>query len=93
MLALAVLTNQEYGQRLIPAAAFPVLMIVLALLMVSRIRYPELGSILLRRKLSLAGLSGAAVLAIWLSPQLVWLGITTAYLSLGLVRAVYGLVQ
>jgi phosphatidylserine synthase len=64
----------------------------LTLLMVSRIRYPALASIFRRRWLSVTGLGAAATLAIWLSPQLVWFGLTSGYVSFGLVRAVYNLI-
>jgi len=93
ILALSVLSNRTYNHRLIPASVFPVLMVALTLLMVSRIHYPALASILRRRWLSLAGLGGAAVLSIWFSPQLVWLGLTGSYVSFGLVRAAYDLIH
>jgi len=92
VLALSVISNRTYDDRLIPANAFPVLVAALTLLMISRIRYPALASVLQRRWLSLAGLGAAAVLAIWLSPQLVWLGLTGGYVSFGLGRAVYELI-
>ena len=66
-------------------------MVILTLLMVSRIRYPALASILRRRWLSLPGLGVAAVLSIWLSPQLVWLGLIGCYVSFGIVRAAFEL--
>ena len=91
-LALSVLSNRAYDHRLIPAVGFLALVVALTLLMVSRIRYPALGSIFRRRWLSVAGLGAAAVLAIWLSPQLVWFGLTSGYVSFGLVRAVYNLI-
>ncbi len=92
ILALSVLSNRTYHHRLIPAGVFLVLMVALTLLMVSRIRYPALDSVFQRRWLNLAGLVVAAVLAIWLSPQLVWLGLTGGYASFGLVRAAYNLI-
>ncbi len=93
VLALSVLSNRTYDHRLIPAGVFPVLVVVLTLLMVSRIRYPALASIFRRRLLSLAGLGVAVVLAIYLSPQLVGFGLTGGYVSFGLARAVYNLVH
>lgn len=92
-LALSVLSNRRYDHRLIPAAVFPALVALLTLLMVSRIRYPALASVFKRRWLSLAGLGSAAVLAIWLSPQLVWFGLTGGYVSFGLARAIYALLR
>ena len=91
--ALSVLSNLRYDDKLMPIGLFPALMLILALLMISRIRYPALDGILQRRWLSVAGLGVAGVLAIWLSPQLVWLGITNGYVSFGLVRAIVGLVR
>jgi phosphatidylserine synthase len=88
-----VLSDRTYDHRLIPAAVFPALVVVLTLLMVSRIRYPALASVLRRRWLSVGGLGAAATLAIWLSPQVVWFGLTSGYVSFGLVRAAYGLVR
>lgn len=92
-LALCVLSNRAYDHRLIPAGAFPALAVVLALLMASRVRYPALASVFRRRWLGVAGLAAAVVLAIWLSPQLVWLALTGGYVSFGLARAVYGLLR
>ena len=91
-LALSVLSNRAYEHRLIPAIVFPVLVVALTLLMVSRIRYPALASILRPRWLSLVGLGVAAVLAIWLSPQLVGFGLVGGYVSFGLARAAYNLI-
>jgi CDP-diacylglycerol--serine O-phosphatidyltransferase len=91
-LALSVLSNRAYDHRLIPAVAFLVLVVALTLLMVSRIRYPAMASVFRRRWLSIAALVVASVLAIWLSPQLVWLGLTGGYVSFGLVRAAYSLI-
>lgn len=91
-LALSVLSDRVYDHRLIPAVVFPVIVAALALLMVSRIRYPGLATLFRRRWLSVMVLGAAAVLAIWLSPQLVWFGMTSGYVSFGLVRAVYHLI-
>jgi CDP-diacylglycerol--serine O-phosphatidyltransferase len=91
-LALSVLSDRAYDHRLIPAVVFLALVVALTLLMVSRIRYPAMGSVFRRRWLSVTALVVASVLAIWLSPQLVWLGLTGGYVSFGLVRAAYGLI-
>ena len=56
------------------------------------VRYPAMDSVFRRRWLSVTALAVAGVLAIWLSPQLVWLGLTGGYVSFGLVRAAYGLI-
>jgi CDP-diacylglycerol--serine O-phosphatidyltransferase len=91
-LALSVLSDRAYDHRLIPAVVFLALVVALTLLMVSRIRYPAMASVFRRRWLSVVALVVASVLAIWLSPQLVWLGLTGGYVSFGLVRAAYGLI-
>jgi len=95
-LALGVLSNCAHGNQLIPAAVFPLLPVFLALLMVSRVRYPALASIMdlgtLKRRLLVAGALGTGIaLGVWLSPQLVGFGLTGGYVSFGLARAVYGL--
>ena len=92
-LALSVLSNCTYDHRLIPAAVFPALVVALTLLMMSRIRYPALASVFQRRWVSVAGLGAAAAMAVWLSPQLVWFGLTGGYVSFVLVRAVYALLR
>ena len=91
--ALSVLSNLTYDHKLMPIGLFPVLLLILTLLMISRIRYPALDVILRRGWLALAGLGIAGILSIWLSPQLVWLGITNGYVSFGLIRAIVGLVR
>jgi CDP-diacylglycerol--serine O-phosphatidyltransferase len=92
-LALLVLSDHAYDRQLIPAGIFLVSIATLTLLMISRIHFPEFGSILRQRWFSLATLGVAAVLAIFISPQLVWLGMHGGYISFGLVRAVYNLVR
>lgn len=91
-LALSVLSDRAYDHRLIPAVVFLAMVVALTLLMVSRVRYPAMDSVFRRRWLSVTALVVAGVLAIWLSPQLVWLGLTGGYVSFGLVRAAYGLI-
>jgi len=92
-LALSVLCNHAYGHQIIPVCVFPMLMVILTLLMVSRIRYPGVASILQRRWLTLMGLGGAAVLAFWFSPRLTGFGLVSSYISFGLIRAAYGLIR
>jgi phosphatidylserine synthase len=92
-LALGVLSNRAYDHRLIPAGVFLALMVALTLLMISRVRFPEFGAILRQRWFSLATLGIAALLAIWISPPLVWLGVHGGYISFGLARSVYNLVR
>jgi CDP-diacylglycerol--serine O-phosphatidyltransferase len=86
-IALAVLADHAYVQHLFLAWVFPLLLIIISLLMVSRIRFPELHIILRRRPLSFAILSTSLIASYWLTPQLVWFGLTTGYISFGVLRA------
>ncbi|TFH32848.1 MAG: hypothetical protein E4G99_12255, partial [Anaerolineales bacterium] len=87
--ALAVLADRRFDRALLMDEIFLVLLPILALLMVSRIRFPELKAILGRRRMSLALLSASAIVAIWITPQVVWWGLTTGYISFSLLRAGY----
>ncbi len=86
-LALAVLADRAFAHHLFPDWIFPLLLIIVSLLMVSRIRFPELHVILRRRRMSFAILGTSLIAAYWLTPQLVWFGITTGYISFGVLRA------
>ena len=90
--ALSVLANHHYNDRLIPVVVFPLLMATLAVLMVSRVRCPPVTSFRRRWWLSATGLGVAAVLALWLSPQLVGLGLISGYVFFSLGRAIYALI-
>jgi CDP-diacylglycerol--serine O-phosphatidyltransferase len=85
--ALAVLADRAFERGLLPDEAFLVLLPTLAMLMVSRIHFPELKTILGRRRFSLALFSASAIVAIWFTPQVVWWGLTTGYISFGILRA------
>ena len=87
--ALAVLADLAFEGRLLPDVIFLGLLPLLAFLMVSRIRFPELKAILAKRRMSLALLGTGAIVAIWLTPQVVWWGLTTGYISFSLLRAGY----
>lgn len=87
--ALAVLADLTFESGLLPDASFLVLLPVLTFLMVSRIRFPELKAIFGRRRASLALLSTSIIVAFWLTPQVVWWGLTTGYISFSLLRAGY----
>jgi phosphatidylserine synthase len=91
--ALSVLANHTYGDQLLPPAFFPVLLVVLTVLMVSRIRYPELGSVLRSRWLVVAWLALLVVLGLWLSPQLAGLALVFGYVAFGLLRSAYRLAR
>jgi CDP-diacylglycerol--serine O-phosphatidyltransferase len=86
-ICLAVLADHAFGQQLFPDWFFPLFLILVSILMVSRIRFPEFHFILRRRRISLAILSTSLVAAYWLTPQLVWFGLTTGYISFGVLRA------
>lgn len=86
-IALAVLADRAFAHHLFPDWIFPPLLLIISLLMVSRIRFPELHIILRRRRMSFAILSTGLIAAYWLTPQLVWFGITTGYISFGVLRA------
>ncbi len=91
ILALAVLSN-VHGGYLLPVFVFPLLMVGLALLMVSRIRYPGIGTLVQRRRLALAVLIVVAVLLLLLPPPPVLLLVWAMYVFFGLGRAIYRLV-
>ncbi|MGB2894720.1 MAG: CDP-alcohol phosphatidyltransferase family protein [Anaerolineales bacterium] len=86
-LALAVLADRAFSHSLFPNWIFPLLLVIVSLLMVSRIHFPELHVILRRRRVTIAILSTSVVAAYWLTPQLVWFGLTTGYISFGVLRA------
>lgn len=90
---LAVLANITYDHHLVPTSLFPVFLAVLTFLMASRIRYPEVGAFFKVRWLAVAGLGCAAMLSFRYSPQLVWFGLSSSYVSFGLARAVYALLR
>ena len=85
--ALAVLADRALENGLLPDWVFLLLLPLLSLLMISRIRFPELRTILGKRRLSIALLSASAIIAIWFTPQVVWWGLTTGYISFGILRA------
>jgi len=92
-IALAVLADRAFENHLFPDWIFPLLLFIISLLMVSRIRFPELHVILRRRRMSLAILSISLIAAYWLTPQLVWFGLTTGYISFGVLRAGFRQIQ
>ena len=87
--ALSVLANYTNGNRLLPVAFFPVLLVILTVLMVSRIRFPELGTVVRSKTLGATWLVILVVLAVWLSPQLAGLALVFGYVAFGLLRSAY----
>jgi CDP-diacylglycerol--serine O-phosphatidyltransferase len=84
---LAVLADRAFERGLLPDEVFLVLLPLLAFLMVSTIRFPELKTIFSKRRFSIALLSASVIVAIWATPQVVWWGLTTGYISFGILRA------
>jgi CDP-diacylglycerol--serine O-phosphatidyltransferase len=84
---LSVLADRSHGGPHAPAWVFLVLLGIAAALMVSRIRFPELRSMLRSWRVNAVVLGMCGVMAIWLHPQVVWWGVTTGYISFGVVRA------
>ena len=85
--SLAVLADRAFEPGILPDSVFLVLLPLLAILMVSTIRFPELQTIYGRRRFSIALLSASVIVAIWATPQVVWWGLTTGYISFGILRA------
>jgi CDP-diacylglycerol--serine O-phosphatidyltransferase len=85
--ALAVLADRTFEISLLPDLVFLILLPLLAFLMVSTIRFPELKTIFGRRRFSIALLSASVIVAFWATPQVVWWGLTTGYITFGILRA------
>jgi CDP-diacylglycerol--serine O-phosphatidyltransferase len=90
---LSVLVNYTHSDQLLPGAFFPVLLVLLGVLMVSRIRYPELGTVVRVRWLAGGWLLVLIGLAIWLSPQLAGLALVFPYVGFGPLRSAYRLAR
>jgi CDP-diacylglycerol--serine O-phosphatidyltransferase len=85
---LAVLSDLSSGPGLLPAWTFIPLLIFVAGLMASRIRFPEFNSMIRHRWASLGFLGACFLLTLFLRPVVIWFGVTTGYISFGLARAV-----
>jgi CDP-diacylglycerol--serine O-phosphatidyltransferase len=84
---LSVLADRSHGGPHAPAWVFLIVLAVAAALMVSRIRFPELRTVLRSWRVNVVILGMCGVMAIWLQPQVVWWAITTGYISFGVARA------
>lgn len=84
---LSVLADRSHGGPHAPAWAFLILLAIAAGLMASRIRFPELRTVVRNWRVNVVVLGTCGVMAIWLHPQVVWWGVTTGYISFGVVRA------
>jgi len=78
---------------LLPGALFPVLLVFLGVLMVSRIRYPGLGAVVRARWLASGWLVILIALSIWRSPQLAALALVFPYVAFGPLRSAYCLAR
>lgn len=84
---LSVLADRSHGGPHAPAWVFLIVLAIAAALMVSRIRFPELQTMLRNWRVNVVILGTCGAIAIWLQPQVVWWAITTGYISFGVVRA------
>ena len=84
---LSVLADRSHAGPHAPPWAFLIVLAIASGLMVSRVRFPELRTVLRNWRVSAIALGVAGAVAIWLHPQVVWWGVTTGYISFGLVRA------
>jgi CDP-diacylglycerol--serine O-phosphatidyltransferase len=87
LVTLSVLTDRVYGGRLFPDFFFAVILGLAALLMGSRVHFPELRVVLFNRWLNLALLGAAVAVSLFFSVQLVGLALAAGYISFGLIRA------
>ncbi len=87
-ITLAVVSDLGQASGLLPAWAFLPLLLLVAALMASRIRFPEFNSMIRHRWASLGVLASSLILTLFLQPAVIWFGATTAYLCVGLARAV-----
>jgi CDP-diacylglycerol--serine O-phosphatidyltransferase len=84
---LSVLADRSHGGPHAQAWVFLVLLAIAAVLMVSRIRFPELQTVVRSWRVDVVVLGMCGIMAIWLHPQVVWWGVTTGYISFGVARA------
>jgi len=87
LVTLSVLTDRVYQGGLFPDWAFAVILSAGAILMTSRVRFPELRVVLFNRWLNLALLGAAVTVSLFFSVQLVGLTLAAGYITFGLIRA------
>lgn len=87
LVTLMVLTDRVYQGELFPDWAFAGVLGLAALLMASRVRFPELRVVLFNRWVNLALLGAAVTVSLLLSVQLVGFTLAAGYITFGLVRA------
>lgn len=86
-LAIAVLADLASQRQLIPGWAFLLLLAAVSLLMISRIRYPDLRGLPRYRAALAATLAAGGLAAIWLPVEFGMLLIWTIYILFGTIRA------
>jgi CDP-diacylglycerol--serine O-phosphatidyltransferase len=86
---MSVLVDVTYSHRLLPVWLLPCLLILLCVLMVSRIRYPELATLFRARWLASGWLAILVALGVWHSPQAAGLALVYPYVGFGLLRSAY----
>ena len=89
LLSLAVLTAMRYDLLLLPLPVVALAPSCLAALMISRIRFPTLHSIVRRRKTTVTVVAIGTLLSIQFSPQLVSFSLMLSYVGFGVARAGY----
>ncbi len=87
LITLAVMSDLGTASGLLPAWAFIPLLLFVAMLMASRIRFPEFTSMIRHRWASLGLLAAGLSLTLFLRPAVIWFGATAGYVSLSLARA------
>jgi CDP-diacylglycerol--serine O-phosphatidyltransferase len=92
-ITLAVMSDLGAASGLLPAWAFIPLLLFVAVLMASRIRFPEFTSMIRHRWASLGFLAAFLSLTLFLRPAMIWFGATAGYISFALARAVVRSVQ
>lgn len=86
-LTLAVLADRALGSQFFADWLFAPLSVLIALLMVSRIRFPDFKRLAYYRTPVLATFAAGAIAAIWLPLELSLFGVWTVYVLFGAVRA------
>jgi CDP-diacylglycerol--serine O-phosphatidyltransferase len=87
LVTLSVLSDRVYAGELFPSVYFLLLLAGAAILMASRVRFPELKVIFVNRWLSMAMVGGFVAFSIVASLQVVGLALAAGYVAFGLIRA------
>jgi CDP-diacylglycerol--serine O-phosphatidyltransferase len=87
LVTLSVLSDRVYAGELFPPGYFLLLLCVAAVLMTSRVRFPELRVFFVNRWWSMAMVGGFLAFSILASLQVVGLALAAGYVAFGLIRA------